>query len=65
MIKKTSPSRPYQQFLLRVFHGLTGMLTIAAMLTAYWTYDTYDGRWGRIPLLVYNDTNNLAYNQVQ
>jgi hypothetical protein len=23
---------------------------IAAIVTAFWTYDTYDGRWGRIPL---------------
>ncbi|NEQ24929.1 MAG: cytochrome b/b6 domain-containing protein, partial [Microcoleus sp. SIO2G3] len=28
----------------------TGLFAIAAMLTAYWTYDTYDGRWGKIPL---------------
>jgi Prokaryotic cytochrome b561 len=38
-------TRPYQPFLLRVLHGLTGMVTIAAILTAYWTFDTYDGRW--------------------
>jgi hypothetical protein len=38
-------SRPYQPLLLRVLHGFTGIFTIAAILTAYWTFDTYDGRW--------------------
>ncbi|WP_338430282.1 cytochrome b/b6 domain-containing protein [Synechococcus elongatus] len=48
----TSPRTPRitQPFLLRVLHSITGVLLIAAILTAYWTYDTYDGRWGRIPL---------------
>jgi hypothetical protein len=44
------PSLAYQPFLLRILHGLTGLFVIAAILTAFWTYDVYDGRWGRIPL---------------
>lgn len=52
-------SRPYQPFLLRVLHGLTGLFLIAAMLTAFWTYDTYDGRWGRIPLPAYPDIEGI------
>jgi hypothetical protein len=43
-------SGPYQPFLLRILHGFTGFFVIAAILTAFWTYDVYDGRWGRIPL---------------
>jgi hypothetical protein len=43
-------SQPYQPLLLRLLHGTTGILLIAAVVTAFWTYDTYDGRWGRIPL---------------
>ncbi len=54
-----APSRPYQPFLLRVLHGLTGLFLIAAMLTAYWTYDIYDGRWGRIPLPTYRDIEGI------
>jgi len=46
-------SQPYQPFLLRVLHGLTGFFLIGAVLTAYWTYDTYDGRWGRLSLPEY------------
>jgi hypothetical protein len=32
---------------------------MAAILTAYWTYDTYDGRWGRIPLPHYPDIEGI------
>ena len=32
----------YQPFLLRILHGLTGLFAIAAMITAFWTYDTYN-----------------------
>jgi hypothetical protein len=59
MTKKLSPSGPYQPFLLRVLHGITGLFLIAAILTAYWTYDTYDGRWGRIPLPTYRDIEGI------
>ena len=50
---------PYQPFLLRVLHGITGMFLIAAILTAYWTYDTYDGRWGRSPLPAYRESEGI------
>lgn len=43
-------SQPYQPLLLRILHGLTGFFVVAAILTAFWTYDTYDGRWGRVHL---------------
>lgn len=59
MTKKIAPSRPYQPFLLRVLHGFTGLFLIAAILTAFWTYDTYDGRWGRIPLPTYQDIEGI------
>lgn len=47
------PSQPYQPFLLRLLHNLNGLLVIGAILTAFWTYNTYDGRWGRLPLPLY------------
>lgn len=43
-------TQPYQPLLLRILHGLTGLFAIAAIITAYWTYDIYDGRWGTISL---------------
>ncbi len=54
-----TPSQPYQPLLLRILHGLTGIFLITAMLTAFWTYDTYDGRWGKIPLPAYKDIEGL------
>ena len=52
-------TQPYQPLLLRILHGLTGLFLIAAILTAFWTYDTYDGRWGRIPLPSYRDIEGV------
>lgn len=46
-------SQPYQPFLLRLLHGLTGVFLLAAIITAYWTYDIYDGRWGSLSLPQY------------
>jgi hypothetical protein len=42
------PSSPYQPLLLRVIHNLQGLFVILAIITAFWTYNTYDGRWGKI-----------------
>ncbi|MEC4986779.1 MAG: cytochrome b/b6 domain-containing protein [Oscillatoria sp. PMC 1068.18] len=44
------PRPPYQPFLLRLGHGITSLFVIGAILTAFWTYNIYDGRWGKIPL---------------
>jgi hypothetical protein len=44
------PTQPYQPLLLRLFHGITGLCLIASLITAFWTYNTYDSRWGRLPL---------------
>jgi cytochrome b561 len=54
-----TPSRPYQPLLLRVLHGLTGLCLMAAIVTAYWTYAVYDGRWSRIPLPNYQAIEGL------
>ncbi|OKH17737.1 cytochrome b/b6 domain-containing protein [[Limnothrix rosea] IAM M-220] len=52
-------SRPYQPLLLRILHGSVGLFLMAAILTAYWTYDTYDGRWGKIPLPTFPDIEGI------
>ncbi|WP_041619150.1 cytochrome b/b6 domain-containing protein [Stanieria cyanosphaera] len=46
----TKFSHPYQPLLLRILHGLTSLFAIAAIITAFWTYNTYDGRWGQVAL---------------
>jgi len=51
--------QPYQPFLLRILHGLTGLSLTAAILTAFWTYNTYDGRWGKIPIPSYPEIEGL------
>ncbi|PZO38745.1 MAG: cytochrome B [Shackletoniella antarctica] len=52
-------TQPYQPLLLRILHGLTGLFLIAAILTAFWTYDTYDGRWGKVPLPSFKDIEGI------
>lgn len=45
-----SKTQPYQPSLLRLLHGLSATIGIGAIVTAALTYNTYDGRWGRLPL---------------
>ena len=52
-------NQPYQPLLLRILHGLTGIVLIAAMVTAYWTYDTFDGRWLKLPLPEYQEIESI------
>lgn len=49
MTKKTSFL--YQPLLLRIVHNFQAIFTLLAMITAFWTYNTYDGRWGKINIL--------------
>ncbi|MGB3240893.1 MAG: cytochrome b/b6 domain-containing protein [Geitlerinemataceae cyanobacterium] len=46
--------KPYQPFLLRVLHGLNAVGTIAALVTGYLVYDSWDGRFGRLELTTDN-----------
>lgn len=45
-----TPSAPYQSVLLRLIHGAIAVLTLLAIGTGFWVYNTYDQRWGSIPL---------------
>ncbi|MBT9313579.1 cytochrome b/b6 domain-containing protein [Leptothoe kymatousa] len=49
----------YQPFLLRCLHGITGLCLVLAMVTAAWTYNTYDGRWGQLPLPNYQEIEGI------
>ena len=57
MAKKNFP--PYQPLLLRIVHGLLGLSAILAIITAYWTYDIYDGRWGSISLPKWSEIEGI------
>ena len=52
-------SQPYQPLLLRILHGLTGLFTIAAIITAFWTYDVFDGRWGTLSLPKFTEIEGI------
>lgn len=45
-----SRSAPYQPLLLKIIHGLSGILAIAAIITGFLVYNTFDGRFGKIPI---------------
>ncbi|NJL48025.1 MAG: cytochrome b/b6 domain-containing protein [Leptolyngbyaceae cyanobacterium SM2_5_2] len=43
-------AQPYQPVLLRLLHGAAALLIILALITGFWVYNTYDQRWGNLPL---------------
>ncbi|BAY06976.1 cytochrome b/b6 domain-containing protein [Calothrix sp. NIES-2098] len=45
-----SGSAPYQPLLLKIIHGVSAILAIAAMVTGFLVYNTFDGRFGKVPI---------------
>ncbi|HYW19428.1 MAG TPA: cytochrome b/b6 domain-containing protein [Nodularia sp. (in: cyanobacteria)] len=45
-----SRSAPYQPLLLRILHGISGILVITAIITGFLVYNTFDLRFGKIPI---------------
>ncbi|BAC08189.1 cytochrome b/b6 domain-containing protein [Thermosynechococcus vestitus] len=50
---------PYQPLLLRLTHGAIAILVLLALLSGFWVYNTYDGRWGSLPLPQIPDIQGL------
>lgn len=50
-----TPPRPYQPSLLRLLHGGTAALLVAAWLSGLCVYSSLDGRWGRLPINLAGD----------
>lgn len=48
-------SKPYQPSLLRFLHGINALIALLAMITAFWVYNTFDGRLIKLPLPEIND----------
>lgn len=48
-------SKPYQPSLLRLLHGINGLIALLAIITSSLVYNTFDGRFGRLPLPRIND----------
>lgn len=40
----------YLPLLLRILHNLHGLLILGAIVTGFWVYNTYDGRFGKLLL---------------
>jgi thiosulfate reductase cytochrome b subunit len=43
-----SRTAPYQPLLLRILHSISGVLVIAAIISGFLVYNTFDGRFGKI-----------------
>ncbi|MCT7985434.1 cytochrome b/b6 domain-containing protein [Laspinema sp. A4] len=43
-------SIPYQPLMLRLLHGLNALLVLAAFMSGFLVYDSWDGRWGGLDL---------------
>lgn len=52
-------SIPYQPLILRLVHGVSGVLAIGALITGFWVYNTYDGRFGALKLPELHDVQGV------
>jgi hypothetical protein len=54
-----SQSYPYQPILLRILHGAAALLTVLALISGFWVYNTYDKRWGGLALPTLGDIQGI------
>jgi hypothetical protein len=54
-----SKQSPYQPVLLRILHGSAAILTLSALISGFWVYNTYDKRWGSLPLPSIGDIQGI------
>jgi Prokaryotic cytochrome b561 len=52
-------SHPYQPALLRILHSVAALLTVLALLSGFWVYNTYDKRWGGLALPTLGDIQGI------
>jgi len=45
-----SCAKPYQPLLLRLLHGIHAVFALTATITGFWMYNTWDRRFGQLPL---------------
>lgn len=43
-------SRPYQPLIFRIVHAANGILVFGSLITGFWLYNTWDHRFGQLPL---------------
>lgn len=54
-----SSSAPYQPLLLRIIHNVSGILVIAAIITGFLVYNSYDGRFGKLPISAIEEIQDI------
>jgi Prokaryotic cytochrome b561 len=54
-----SQSHPYQPVLLRILHSVAALLTVLALISGFWVYNTYDKRWGGLALPMLGDIQGI------
>jgi hypothetical protein len=52
-------SAPYQPLWLRILHGVSAILAIAAIITGFLVYNTYDRRFGSIAFLQLPESQDI------
>ncbi|TAE60106.1 MAG: cytochrome b/b6 domain-containing protein [Nostocales cyanobacterium] len=52
-------SAPYQPLLLRILHSLSGTLAIAAIISGFLVYNTFDKRFGKLPIPKINPIQDI------
>lgn len=50
---------PYQPALLQILHGAATILTVLALISGFWVYNTYDKRWGSLALPALGDIQGI------
>ncbi|MEO8890763.1 MAG: cytochrome b/b6 domain-containing protein [Coleofasciculaceae cyanobacterium] len=43
-------SQPYQPLFLRILHGINALIALLAIVTSFLVYNSFDGRFGKLPL---------------
>ena len=54
-----TPSAPYQPLIFRILHGVTGILVIGAIISGFLVYNTFDKRFGYIPIPKINPIQDI------
>ena len=52
-------SAPYQPLILRILHGVSGILVIDAIISGFLVYNTFDKRFGYIPIPKINPIQDI------
>lgn len=52
-------SQPYQPLILRIFHGISAILVIGAIISGFLVYNTFDARFGKLPIPPINPIQDI------